>query len=880
MRIHRSSSLLVRAARRHLPVPVERRIRKALRAFRGVPPRPARSHSERPAPAPPPAPTERAAPVQPAPPDGLLRSLERGASLEESVVAQVRALADTSQHHRAQSLAESLARQDATRDLGALAGGIAAFRRGYVQLAWDRLYSVPRELWSRYAPGEYMRAGLAVAPEAVRQDLRELVADDPAGVGPQQWYELLTPAFGAGAHDLARDAFAVFERHAREDPGAWGDAERQLRWLRPWIEADPGSPSAPRPPDGRPVFAVVDYGHPGAGRASANIGDHVQSIASLGHLVRHRGVRLHGPTPLVGLLEELGERTRPELRRHDVEADLEVMTIHRDASLYEAIPEGTWVLCFGWYMHALFRMRYGFPLHHGLRPVFVSFHCNKRELLTPEAVAYLRRYGPVGCRDWTTVYLLLSAGVPAFFSGCLTTTTNTVFPDLDAPPPADAPPACVDALPEDLTPGCVPYEHSSRDVRTRPFIENMRLALERLETYRRDHSAVRTSRLHCYLPMRSMGAAVEFRPKNPSDARFDGLIGIDDAAFDGIRHGLLATLEQVFTAILSGRPEADVYDLWRALVAADVAVAEARLRQPAGATALPAAVQSALRRAAEARVADPTGADERRDAVHCAVFVGTGEERSLAVLARSLHEHASRTVHLWAICLSRDVVTDPRLTEGLPGLSVTWVPGDGLGGVLRTPDGRRVSVATVARLGLPVLLPDVGRVVVLPLPAVATADIATLADVDLDGHAVAAPRKEAADVSGFAVVHRAAARLGPRADLAAELRRLAHARYAFDFDAFTADVLVLDLERLRQDDFAEEALGLVQTFGLRHLEALHVVLGPGRAVVPPAWAAVPTRTSRREPGLLHWADRVKPWQDELTSEREIWREHAEALPRL
>ena len=41
------------------------------------------------------------------------------------------------------------------------------------------------------------------------------------------------------------------------------------------------------------------------------------------------------------------------------------------------------------------------------------------------ALAYLRRHGPVGCRDWNTVFLLLSAGVDAFFTGCMTTTVAT-----------------------------------------------------------------------------------------------------------------------------------------------------------------------------------------------------------------------------------------------------------------------------------------------------------------------------------------------------------------------------------------------------------------------------------------------------------------------
>ena len=859
--LDRSSSFLVRTARKHLPRPVKRRLLRAARMVLGP-----RAEEER-------APAAQQSPTTD---DVLLRSLESGRSMEEAVVAEVRALGNASRHHRAQSLAASLAERDATRDLGALAGGIAAFRRGYVELAWEELCRVPREMWARHAPGEYVRAGLAMAPDIALGELRRLVDDDPAGLGPRQWYELLTPAFGAGAHDLARDAFAVFERHAREHPEAWDDAERQRDWLRPWIEAGPDSPSAPRPPDGRPVFAVMDYGHPQAGRGSANIGDHVQSIASLGHLVRHRGVRFSGPGELVALLEELGERTRPELQCSEVDADLEVMTIHRDASMYEAIPEGTWVLCFGWFMHALFRERYGFPLHHGLRPIFVSFHCNKREMLTPEAVAYLRRYGPVGCRDWSTVYLLLSAGVPAFFSGCLTTTTNTVFPELDTPPPADAPPACVDALPEDLEPGCVEYRHSFREVRTRSFLENVRTALDRLDTYRRDHRVVVTTRLHCYLPLRSMGATVEFRPKNLSDARFDGLIGIDDAAFDAIRGGLLTRLEQVFTAILRGRAEDEVYALWRELAAADVAAAEERLRRTSPPPRLPAAAQAALRDAAEAGTAAAADAEDGPDTVHCAVLVGSGDERSLAVLARSLHEHASRPVHLWAISLSRDVVVDPHMADGLPGVRVTWVPGTGLS-TIDTPDGERARAEVVARLGLPALLPGVDRVVLLPLPAVATADIASLADRDLGPHAVGAPRKQGADISGFAVVHRAATRLGRRADLAAELRRLAHARHAYDFDAFTADVLVLDLDRLRRENVVEQALGLVHEYGLRDVEALHVLLGPGRAEVPTNWAAVPTRTGRRGPGLLHWADRVKPWHREMTPEREQWLRYTEAL---
>ena len=366
-----------------------------------------------------PAPPPPAAPEPEAPPhrEALVRLLARGERLDRAIVAQVRSLVGAKEHDTAVALAESLRVQPPTAELGHLAAGIAAARRGYTELAWEELRGLPRTSWAVHAPAEYVRSGLRIAPDEALREIRALAADDPPEVRAKSWHELLVAVWGRGESELARELFAIFERHAREDQPLWRGAELQRDWLRPWVEADPDSPTAPAPPGGRRTFAVMDYGHPSATKASANIGDHVQTIAALGHLVRHHRVRLHGREDLIDLLAQFRDRTRPERRRDDVTADVEVITAHRDASIYEPIPEDTWILCFGWFMHSLFRMRHGFPLHRNLRPVFVSFHCNKRELLTPEAIEYLKRYGPVGCRDWTTVDLLLSIGVPAFFSG-------------------------------------------------------------------------------------------------------------------------------------------------------------------------------------------------------------------------------------------------------------------------------------------------------------------------------------------------------------------------------------------------------------------------------------------------------------------------------
>jgi hypothetical protein len=831
-----------RLGRRFLPARVRRALRRPVSP---PPPEPAA-----------PTPADEAPPTR----EALLRMLERGEPLDRAIIAQVRSLVGAKEHDTAVAIAESLRADPETAAFGHLAAGIAAARRGYRELAWEELRGLPRATWARYAPAEYVRSGLAIAPEEALREIRALVADDPAEVRAKSWHEILAAVWGLGEAELAREVFAIFERHVREDSPLWRNAELHRDWMQPWVAANPDSPTAPPPPGGRRTFAVMDYGHPSATKASANIGDHVQTIAALGHLVRHQGVRLHGREDLVDLLEQLRSRTRPERQRTGVDTDLEVITAHRDASIYEPIPEDTWILCFGWFMHSLFRMRHGFPLHGNLRPVFVSFHCNKRELLTPDAIEYLRRYGPVGCRDWTTVDLLLSIGVPAFFSGCLTTTIDTVFPDLTAPPGPDAPVAYVDVPADDVPPGAPTFRHSSDAVRRRSFVANVYAALELLETYRRKHRGVVTSRLHCYLPLRSLGMDVDFQPKNRSDVRFDGLIDITDAAFDATREGLLTQLEQVFTAILSGRPEDEVYALWREITAADVAAAEQR--RSLEVRFAPVSTERQVRTARSRAVVHGPAASE--DAIHCAIVVPKGGFLNASVLVASLLEHASRPLHVWVLARPGAEAIEQRLVDRFPELSFTWLPARGLGRDLR--------------LLLPELLPDVERLVVLPLPAVATGDVAELADLELGGHGLAAPlRPGTADVSGFGVIHAAAARLEDRTQAAATLRRTAHARHAFDFDAFDVDVLVLDLERLRQEGFTAQALPVAEEFGLDDGEALHYLCGPAHATVPERWAVVPTRTPRRGPGLIHWADSVKPWQQTLTPERDEWRRYAAAF---
>jgi hypothetical protein len=68
------------------------------------------------------------------------------------------------------------------------------------------------------------------------------------------------------------------------------------------------------------------------------------------------------------------------------------------------------------------------PPNSNLIPLFISFHLNpkyaKKLLSNQENVDYLRKHGPIGCRDFSTLEILQSYKINAYYSSCLTTTLD------------------------------------------------------------------------------------------------------------------------------------------------------------------------------------------------------------------------------------------------------------------------------------------------------------------------------------------------------------------------------------------------------------------------------------------------------------------------
>ncbi|MGH8968527.1 MAG: hypothetical protein ACRDV1_01120 [Actinomycetes bacterium] len=515
----------------------------------------------------------------------FVEALADGASGPRALIACVRKLSRRKRFREALALADAVEPIVGLTDAAHAARAVVAVRRGSFATAEEHLAAIPRDVALDLVPSELVAVEFTVDPAVAIATCSRLLSDadavDNGGegadqLGPDDWIGLARATFGRGELELSERMLGRFRTSSSAPPR---HLEEEARWLERWL-VRASSDRRPAPvPAGHVSFAILDYKQPDYRQVSINVGDYVQTLASLGHLVRHQGVRFHGDAELVASLTELQGRVQPARLMPGVERDVSVLTVNRDASSLDAVPEGTWMLAFGWYMHNWFKVRYDFPFHHNLQPIFVSFHVNKRETLSEESIAYLRESAPIGCRDWETVHHLLGLDVPAFFSGCLTTTVDMLFPAEPPRPAAGAPVAFVDLLPGKepaIKRRSVAVRHSNPKIRDASFVTNLELAVKMLEAYRRDFSRVVTSRLHCYLPVRALGVDVRFRPKKKKDIRFDGLIGIDDATFASMQQGLRDKLAVVVSSILAGDEEKVVRAAWHEACSADVEAARRR----------------------------------------------------------------------------------------------------------------------------------------------------------------------------------------------------------------------------------------------------------------------------------------------------------------
>jgi lipopolysaccharide biosynthesis glycosyltransferase len=279
------------------------------------------------------------------------------------------------------------------------------------------------------------------------------------------------------------------------------------------------------------TFGIYQY------KNSRNIGDYIQTLAQINVMSSFYTKKWHMPSPAVRAVFEHFSSTKPNgaaVRNRHHRAVVHVVWIARDGSWDHNIDElpSTPVYCVanGWYMHET-NGKIQFPFADFVHPWFVSVHLAKHNKILEQhgAEEYLRKWGPIGCRDTDTRDILLSRNIPAYFSSCMTTTLEN--PVLDGK---------VASLSFNLD---MHHMFRNKDSQNRshtiPGLQGWSLdkALGTALAYLVEYSnaeTIRSTRIHCLLPARACGdAQLEFcspttdqSPSWHARSRFSGLTGV------------------------------------------------------------------------------------------------------------------------------------------------------------------------------------------------------------------------------------------------------------------------------------------------------------------------------------------------------------------
>lgn len=778
---------------------------------------------------------------------GYVDSLSRGTSVEGSILTGTRELIKGGQLAKAVAVGHSLRARPESRNIGAAVLGVSLLASSGPENAWSVFSEIANTTVSELVADELYTAAFGALGSGTSTVLEaDMSAGHLDGWATTAIFHVAQKALARGLNDQARHLINLAQK--RQSSSLTPHENDELARLATWLPE--GSHRAPIPVVENAInFGIVNYQQPGT--TSRNIGDYIQTLASMGHVARQRNFTYAGDPDLVGFFQELRDSTKPERFVDGPSVKLNLLELYRDGSPYQSLPEPTWSLTFGWHMTQTFGQGYGIPFHPNLRPILISIYVRHPEILTPDAIAYLQRYAPVGCRDWQTVALLRAVGVPAFFSGCMTTTVDTVFRRDGADDRNDT--IYVDS--PQTGPGDFRTQ-AQKEIRSLTFRENLELARSWVSDYHLKYNTVVTKRLHCYLPARSVGSSVVFLPNNRSDNRFGGLIDTSEEAFERIRQGILDKVSIMLQAIGAGHSEEAIYTKWREICAPDMAEADRRL----GAAKLLATDASRTRDVLSVN-ASATRREVDPDAINVLIDVRAGEGKHLKPVLRSLVSQTERELVLW---LTGDSVgtADRQAIEAL-GLSarINWLDVDRSAlDALRGSSDKKADHELVLSLSL-AALEGISTVVFLPASALVRGDVAGLiAQAPSDGEFLSARNDLHKERNGgLEMIRRVALRQGSENEKALNFIFATHQTFNSDFRLFDPTVMVLDVAAVTAQGFAERLTSLVLEYNLTYREALNTLVGPRRRGLADEWNYGPAYEMQEDPALVNWRESSKPW---------------------
>lgn len=756
--------------------------------------------------------------------------------------------------HKHKSYARSLAQTmyyHGNRKIGAVCWAYQAYRDGFSELTYRLLADIEEEYVLHYLPTEYVTTMAEFDHDKFLEEepmLMERLGAHSKLILAQRLYEL-------------KDVQKSF-RWLNEIDIERLDEKTQTRFT--WMQEQLSKKVSPEPDDdidpSIPTIAVLDYKNIEYDKTSANLGDYTQTLAFMSNLARFTNVRYQGE--LSDFLTRLQGEVEPSDRIEKQEADVALSVVNRDFTSSKAHSEPKWLFAFGWYMHSSFNV-YDFPFSKGLRPLFISFHVNRPDMLDEQAIAYLKEYAPIGCRDWSTVYLLNSLGIDSFFSGCVTTTLSNIFPsEIDTDNKTIG---IVDASFEEDEDVEV-IKQVGEDFRRAPIAENIVKSYEKFQSFRKFRK-IRTSRLHSYLPSRSIGIEVEFLPKNPADIRFDGLAPIDDEAFDRIRDGIKSKLAEILTEIYSGSEASTVYERWQALCADDVTYAKAVCADIDPTPKTNIDLETVIKESRQRFVYLNQKALDDADRVKLAFAFDDNLRDIFPIVLESIIDNTSSSLQLFLLVRGIEQAFFDEVASHYPDVEFVIIDLTSLdyGEGLRLLS--HISESTMDRLLLPDLLPEESKILYLDLDIIVLGDVAELYHTELGDLPLAG---RSSKFLGWKYIWQMIYRGSSHLEYhdARYLRKYASSLQNILHNGYNAGVLVLNLERMRQDDLTHRFVPLIEQYKLNDQDALNLYTGLNRVQLENRWNFVPSQDMLDDPQIVHWAGPAKPWKDDYVPYKE------------
>lgn len=603
-------------------------------------------------------------------------------------------------------------------------------------------------------------------------------------------------------------------------------------------------------------------------RSETDLAAYLPTLAVLAALSRHAVPRAGGDPDLCRLFGNLGDRIDPGDRLR-AGHPLALVSIDRDGR--GDVPADTWFVA-----HGVWSCAAPLPFDRNLRPIFLAFGLKDGEPIAAEALATLARCAPIGCRDRETMRVLTNAGVAAFFSGPITTLLDLIAP----PGPREGEATCLIAA----APSPEPAEGDVRVLDLadpaapwRPLETNLRLLLDELDNWSRECSLMVTDSIDVAFAARAFGLRVALRPARAAAPEFEGFAETSDGSWAALAEAMREKLASLFGTILSGAAEDEVRTRWRTLCAADVEAARAEIAAltPGEAQTPAFDIAGAVAAIGAGAVSLPAIRAPAGEVIDVALACDGNQKSHLPVALLSLVRASARPVRAWI--LARDLGEEEvrRLHAALPEVALEILPCDrcDYGPIRRIAS--HISISTMDRLLLPMLLPAVERLVYVDLDTITLGDVAVLADLDLGGALLAArPNITPQNRIVRQIAHRIAMRLDH--DRARALRLSIAARMPRDVPAFNAGLLVLDLAALRRAGFTHEAIAFVEQYGMNDQDVLNCLAGHARADLPPGWNVFPAAELAADPKLVHWIGPMKPWGTDYVPRRDLWEDARQA----